>query len=159
MSLSLTFHFVQGVPKLVTQKCAVITSELEVTNRSGTIQKLCLVLKFSFKPPDGIPLVQRCLEILPVIMDWTWWNDSLATMIAWFNTPGLFCVGIHYRQSFCSTSSCKVGRTTGTDNRISVTFEAGMIHRLWDEISYRWDICRVTWGNHIEQLWISVDKN
>jgi hypothetical protein len=69
MSLSLTFRFIQGVPKLVTQKCAVVTSELEVTNRSGTIQKLRLVLKFSFKPPDGIPLVQRCLEILPVIMD------------------------------------------------------------------------------------------
>jgi len=71
MSLCLTFHFIQRVPKLVTQKCAVITSELEVTNRSGTFQNLHLVLKFSFKPPNGIPLVQRCLEILPVIMDWT----------------------------------------------------------------------------------------
>jgi hypothetical protein len=30
--------------------------------------------------------------------------------------------------------------TTGVD----------MIHRIWDEIAYSWDICRVTRGNHIE---------
>ena len=154
----LTFHFKQGIPKLVTQKSAVITSELEVTNRSCIFQKLHLVLKFSFKPPDGIPLVQRCLEILPFIMDWTRWNNSLATMIFWFNTPGLFCVWICYRQRFCSTSSCKVRRTTGTDNRISATVEAGTIHSIWDEIAYICDICRMTWEDHIEQLWISAYK-
>jgi hypothetical protein len=38
--------------------------------------------------------------------------------------------------------------------------EAGatMIHRIWDEIAYSCDICRLTRGNHIEHLWISVDK-
>jgi len=36
---------------------------------SGAFQNLCLVLKFSFKPPDGICLVQSCLEFLPVIME------------------------------------------------------------------------------------------
>ena len=36
---------------------------------SSTFQKLRLVLKFSFKLPDGTALVQRCLEILPVIME------------------------------------------------------------------------------------------
>jgi hypothetical protein len=38
------------------------------------------------------------------------------------------------------------------------TIDADMIHRIWDEVAYRWDICRVTWGNHIEHLWISVDE-
>jgi hypothetical protein len=38
------------------------------------------------------------------------------------------------------------------------TIDADMIHRIWDEIAYRWDICRVTRGNHIEHLWISADK-
>ena len=47
-----------------------MSSELEVAIWSGMFQKLRLVFKFSFKPPDGIPLTQRCLEILPVIMDW-----------------------------------------------------------------------------------------
>ena len=50
-----------GVPKLVTQKSAIVTSELEVTIWSGTFQTLRLVLVFAFKPPDGIPLVQSCL--------------------------------------------------------------------------------------------------
>ena len=30
--------------------------------------------------------------------------------------------------------------------------DADMTHRIWDEIAYRWDICRVTRGNHNEQL-------
>jgi hypothetical protein len=33
-----------------------------------------------------------------------------------------------------------------------------MINSIWDEIFYRWDICRVTRENHIEHLWISVGK-
>ena len=32
------------------------------------------------------------------------------------------------------------------------TMDADMSHRIWDEIVYRWDICRATRGNHIEQL-------
>jgi len=32
-------------------------------------QKLRLILKFSFKPPDGIPLIVNCLEVLPFIME------------------------------------------------------------------------------------------
>ena len=35
--------------------------EVEVTFWSGTLQKLRPFLKFPFKPPDGIPLVQSCL--------------------------------------------------------------------------------------------------
>jgi hypothetical protein len=30
------------------------------------------------------------------------------------------------------------------------TVDADMIRRIWDEIAYRRDICRVTRGNHIE---------
>ena len=32
------------------------------------------------------------------------------------------------------------------------TIDVHMIHRIWDEIAYGWDICRVTRENHIEQL-------
>jgi hypothetical protein len=32
------------------------------------------------------------------------------------------------------------------------TIDADMIHRIWEEIIFRWDIRRVTRGNHIEQL-------
>ena len=33
-----------------------------------------------------------------------------------------------------------------------VTKDADMIHRIWDEIAYRCDICRVTRGNHIAHM-------
>ena len=101
----------KGLLKSVTQKSA----ELGATIRSDAFQNMCLVLKFSFKPPDGILLVQNCLEILPIFMgSYTgadrsrcWWNNSLVTTIAWFNTPVLCCVGIRSRkiQSFKSTCS------------------------------------------------------
>ena len=64
-----TVYELKGVPKFVTQKSAVITSAREVTIWSGTFQKSRQVLKFPLKPPDGIPLVQSCLEILPVIVE------------------------------------------------------------------------------------------
>jgi hypothetical protein len=73
---------IQGVPKIQLHTSADVTFETEVTVLSGTFQKLHLVLKFPFKPPDGIPFVHRCLETLPVIMDWAWWTDSLAVTIA-----------------------------------------------------------------------------
>ena len=38
------------------------------------------------------------------------------------------------------------------------TLDTDMIHRIWDEIAYSWDICRVTRGTYTEQLRISVDK-
>jgi len=76
---------IQGFPKLVIQKSVVITFEPEV-NWLGTFHKLRLVLTFSLKLPDAIPLVQSCLEILPVIMEsytgWTLWNDSVAATIS-----------------------------------------------------------------------------
>ena len=40
----------------------------------------------------------------------------------------------------------------------AATIDTDMIHGIWDEIAYRWDICRVTRWNHTEHLWISVDK-
>jgi len=32
------------------------------------------------------------------------------------------------------------------------TIDADIIRRIWDEIAYRWDIYRLTRGNHIEHL-------
>ena len=37
-------------------------------------------------------------------------------------------------------------RTWITD--VVETTDADVIHRIWDEIAYRWDICPVTRGNH-----------
>ena len=105
--------------------------------------------------------ISRCSRVSNVVslchaadsfLDWTWWNDSLATMIAGFNTPLFFCVRVLYRQCFYSTSSFKFGRITGADNRSGCDHSVDMIHRIWDEIAYRWDICRVTRGNSVEHL-------
>jgi len=32
------------------------------------------------------------------------------------------------------------------------TIDAKVIHRICDETAYRWDICHVTQGNHIEHV-------
>jgi len=32
------------------------------------------------------------------------------------------------------------------------TINTDMFRRIWYEIAYRWDICRVTRGNHVEEL-------
>jgi hypothetical protein len=101
---------IQRVLKLVTQK----SPELGATIRSGAFKNMCLVLKFLFRPPDGILIVQSCLEILPFFMgSYTvaersrcWWKDSLATTIAWFNTPVLFRVDICWRQRQSFRSTC-----------------------------------------------------
>jgi hypothetical protein len=81
----------QDVPKLVAQKSAVVTSELEVKFGSGTFQHLRPFLKFSSKHVVGIPVMQSRLEILPLLhggrLDWTYWNDSLAITIADINAP------------------------------------------------------------------------
>jgi len=34
------------------------------------------------------------------LLDWTGWKDSLATTIAWFNPPGLLCVGDMLKTKF-----------------------------------------------------------
>ena len=60
---TIQYSTIQDVLKLVIQNSAVITSELEVTIWSDMSQKLRLVLKFPFKPPDGILLVRSC-EVL-----------------------------------------------------------------------------------------------
>ena len=80
-------RILRDVPYLAIQESAVITPELEVTIWSGNFQKLRLVFKFSFKPPDSIPLVKSCSEMsLSQLhggcLGWTWWNDTLATTIA-----------------------------------------------------------------------------
>jgi len=33
-----------------------------------------------------------------------------------------------------------------------MTLDVDMIHRIWEEIFYKWDICHVTRKNHIEHL-------
>ncbi|GFG30986.1 hypothetical protein Cfor_07973, partial [Coptotermes formosanus] len=41
-------------------------------------------------------------------------------------------------------------RTQITESVVNI--DADMIHRIWNEIAYRWDTCRVTQGNHTEHL-------
>jgi hypothetical protein len=52
----------QGVTKLVIQKSAVITCEIEVTIWSGTFQKLHIVLQFSLlrNPASHHAVAYRC---------------------------------------------------------------------------------------------------
>jgi hypothetical protein len=44
-------------------------------------------MRLFYKVVSSCQMADGCL-------DWSWGNGSLATMIVWFNTPGLFCVEI-----------------------------------------------------------------
>jgi hypothetical protein len=58
---------IQGVSKLVIQKSAVLTSELDVKIWSGTFPKLRLV-KFPFK----LLLTEVTLYLSRTVVAWTW---------------------------------------------------------------------------------------
>jgi len=38
------------------------------------------------------------------------------------------------------------------------TITADMLHRVWDEFDYRVDVCLVTQGAQIEELWLTHAK-
>ena len=38
------------------------------------------------------------------------------------------------------------------------TIDGNMLKRVWQELDYRIDICRVTKGAHIEHLWADFGK-
>ena len=87
-----------SIPKLVTQKSAVITSELEVTIWSDTFKKLCLVLNFSFKPPKAKLLRNPTSHIYGI---WTYLKtischsyNKIWTEIPFFNKMGHSCTSI-----------------------------------------------------------------
>jgi hypothetical protein len=135
---------------------------------------LRLVSKFSFKPPDGIPLVQSCLEILPVFMGpctgaeralWSLGLDVVET-IAWpppshdLTPLDISVWGYVHNKVFDSPLSVCLEELRARITEAIATIDADMIYRIWKEIrvAYRWDICRVTRGNHIEQLCIYLNN-
>ena len=63
------------------QSYSKIRTEISFFNKTGAPPHFHLAVTF-------VPQSHGCC------LDWTWWNDSLATTIAWFNTPGLSCVGL-----------------------------------------------------------------
>ena len=79
---------------------------MQVTTWPGTFQKQRLALKFTFKSPDGISLVQSCLEILPVIMQFNVCHPEVFntyikyTMIYQSNTTNFYYV------FYCIRATC-----------------------------------------------------
>ena len=105
---------------------------------SGKFPKLRLVLKFSFKPPDGIPFVQRC-EVS------TYFNR---TAVAWIRRGGTiawpprspdltlmdFSVWGYVKERVCVPllpASLEELRARMTE--ALATKDADMIRRIWDE--------------------------
>jgi len=85
-------------------------------------------------------------------------------MIAWLPwIPGLtpleFCVWRYVKDEvFVLPLPASLEELQAQMTEVVAAIDADMIHRIWDKITYRWDICCVTWGNQTEHLWISVDK-
>jgi len=79
-------------------------------------------------------------------------------MIAWtprlpdFTPLNFYVLGYVKDQVFVSPLPERVEKLWARITVSVATIDAGTIHRIWDEIFNRWDICRVTRGNYIEHL-------
>jgi hypothetical protein len=103
---------------------------------------LRLVLKFSFKPPDGIPFVLKCLEILPVIME-TYSGGEGGRTISWPPqspdlTPLDFSVWVYVKdKAYVPPLPASLEELWARTAEAVATMDVDMIHRIWEEISYR----------------------
>jgi hypothetical protein len=59
-------------------------------------------------------------------------------------------MGLRQGSGLCSSSSRKYPGTEGTNQIETIT--ADMLEKVWNELDYRVDDCRLTKGAHIEHL-------
>ena len=81
---------------------------------------------------------------------WTKWPDVLqvAPEITGPDRLWLFPLGVREEQSLCTSTTRNRGWAAGT-HRWSCQLHH-MLQRVWSELDYRIDICRLTRGGHIE---------
>ena len=147
----------QDVPKQLYKKSAVITSELQVTIGLGMFQKLRHILKFSFKPPDGITFVLRCLENLPVITESQTGGEGDGT-ISWPpRSPDLTSLDFSVWRLVKDKVQVPTLSASLEEIRVRITkavanIDVDTIRQIWDEIAYPRDIYRMTREDQIVQL-------
>jgi hypothetical protein len=67
-------------------------------------------------------------------------------------------MGLRQGSGLCSSSSSKYPGTEGTNqNRMStvmfsIAITADMLQTVWNELDYRFDVCRITKGSHKEHM-------
>ena len=110
-----------------------------------------IYLNFMYRYSQVFNIVSTC-HTSDGGLDWAWWNDSLATTIACLAHLD-FSVWEYVKDKvfvppFTASLEELRARITGA----VATIDEDMIHMIWDEIAYSWDICCVTRGNHIERL-------
>jgi len=165
MYFPLRFIVIEGVPKLVIQKSAPVNSELEEIIWSGNFSKVAPRPQNFFPPPppppDTIPIVQSCLDVLPIIME-SYTVAERVQCCLWFVVAQISIAHFRSKKVLDHVSQIIIRKNyyfnVARITEAVATIDADMFHRIWDEIAYRWDIYRVTRGNQIEHLWISVDK-
>jgi hypothetical protein len=67
----------------------------------------------------------------------------MATSFAGSYTPGFFLMEIRLRSSVRTKFACSAVHC-------SAEMTPEMVRSVWQEIDYRWDVCRVTSGSHTE---------
>ena len=105
-------------------------------------QNLTLVLKFSFKPPDGIVFVLKCLEIPPVIME-TYTGGEGGGTISWPPrspdlTPLDFSLwGYVNDKVYVPPLPASLEALWAQTTEAVATIDMDMTHWNWEEISHR----------------------
>ena len=112
--------------------------------------------KVPFRPPDSIPLLQNGVTsyLNRTVVAWIVGGE----MRPWpprspdLTPPDFSVLGDVKDKVFVPPLTASLEELRVRKAEAVATIDAYMIHRIWEEIAYRWDICRVTRGNHIEHL-------
>jgi len=111
---------------------------------------------------DAAALASRCPHVsqraLAKHMDWPRWTKwpgvlQVAPEITGPDRLWLFLGGVLEGQSLCTSTTCNRGWAAGTLNAAVNSVTPDMLQRVWSELDYRIDVCRVTRGGHIECVW------
>jgi hypothetical protein len=96
-------------------------------------QNLRLVLKFSFKPPDGTEFVMKCLDILPVIIESYTGGEGRGT-ISWPpRSPDLTSFDFSVREYVKDKVYDPTLPASLEEIRVAVaTIDVDMTHRIWE---------------------------
>jgi len=110
-------------------------------------------------------LASRCAHVsqraLAKQIDWPRWTKQPGVLqvvpeIAGPDRLWLFPLGVREGQSLCTSTTRNRGWAAGTHHCSCQLVTPDMLQRVWSELEYRIDVCRVTKGGHIECVWYHV---
>ena len=77
----------------------------------------------------------------------------MATPVPGFNPVRLFLPGVCEWHSVCASTARQSPDFRNRNTAAVAVVDRDMLTRVWNEMDYRLDVCRITKGGHIEHMW------